>query len=205
MRDRNRRILVRAVASCVFLAVCIHAVGEVHCDLLVHLVDPNGRSTSGAARAISKSGEVLAQGESKNGIVSLCDIGLVAFDLVIQNAFCGELIIPDYEIPSFPVEDKLTVTLNPCPHQMANVGCRVLLRVRDESDRPIKGARLSIGRSEYRRPSDERGRLWFSAGFDQDLEVRIDAPGYERATETVTCQRSNVRLEKSITLTESTR
>lgn len=154
------------------------------CAFEVSVITPTGSPAAGLSVSMirvdnKKTFASVITGPT--GIVKLCDAPVVPVSLMVSSRQCGSVAIEPIT-PDWPRTQRLVVIHNPIKCQEFNPtpNCQALLRIYDESGRPLQGARFEtkfpMGPSSP--VSDSLGRLFLSVRRMEVLEGSIVKDGF---------------------------
>jgi hypothetical protein len=114
-----------------------------------------------------------------NGKASICDAPNEPIDIVVGRDICGSVIVNDLRY-EWPTTHTVFVTYQdePCDHLALGKEARVLLRILDNTGRPVRGAIFkgrAVGRIDEE--SDELGRLFIIAQRGSRVEGVVEKDG----------------------------
>lgn len=169
---------------------------ETFCALTVELRDSADQPAEGTVEILDVNGAVRDRRHDVSGVVNFCDLKETDYSVVAYSSNCHRTRLDG--LRSFwPNEEKLRLTVYPCSHEIAPLGCRIEFRVVSEKGEPVKAREVTV--SGVPRLTDSFGRVWVATRFGRSINaVVID--GEHRSVTTAECHASQPLLRKIILL-----
>ena len=127
--------------------------------------------------------------------------------IIVGLDICGAVAIKG--IPaSWPLTEHLFFIYEPrgCNHFPAPTSCTILLRLRDEQNRPVPGATWIAGQEPAKPQSDEYGRIFNSVPDGVRLEGLVSKDGYFAVKDSQACTHDgDYAIEREVTMRKSQR
>ena len=137
-----------------------------------------------------------------NGRASLCDAPMQQVTIIVGFDMCGAVAIKGI-LASWPVTEHLFLTYEPrgCNHFTPPASCTILLRLRDEQNRPVSGATWITGQGPTESRSDEYGRIFNSVPEGGKLEGLVSKDGYSAVKISESCTHDgDYAIERRVTI-----
>jgi hypothetical protein len=173
------------------------------CAFEVNVRFPNGRPAARIPVATVEDGkqEISEAVTDKNGVARICDAPLEAVDIAVGQDVCG-LILVQRVRQTWPQTHRIFVTYapNPCYHMGISPQCQVLLRIKDESGRPISGVLLEgITSARGSKVSDDLGRYFLIVKRGEKVRGVLHKDGYRESEFAEVCSDD---IERKVTLSK---
>jgi hypothetical protein len=168
------------------LAWCapLSAANDTYCAFEVKVLSPSNGPASKVPVGIARLSNTFAETVTDaNGIARICDAPIDPVDVFIGFDACGLIVIKGVK-PLWLETKRLfaTYATSSCGEFNSNPkNCHIMLRVKDESGRPVAEARFEGNASEsVREPivGDSFGRLFRTVERDRTLQGSITKLGY---------------------------
>jgi hypothetical protein len=164
---------------------------SMYCALNVIVRSPSGSPVPNLPVVlVRKDGSpFLETTTAGNGVARLCDAPFESIDIFVGRDVCGAVRVQNLR-PKWPVTQRVAITYQSvaCDHFNVDPECQVLLRVRDETGKPISGARLEGMRSGSGSGlSDTLGRIFWSIKRWGHLEGVVAHEGLKSAGISTQC------------------
>jgi hypothetical protein len=174
------------------LPTALAAEDATYCAFEVVVRKPSGAAAPNVpVTLVQRHEEMYSQANTDaRGVARLCDAPLEAVDIAVGSDVCGLVEVHNLQ-PTWPEIRRVYVTLvdAPCDHFGFPTTCRVLLRIRDEEGKPVRGARFVAKTPEGagQSVSDVFGRVYRSLATQGKLEGEVTKQSYEPAHIAVEC------------------
>jgi hypothetical protein len=197
---------VRLVALGCCLAGVVPAAEQSYCAFQVKVTRPDGKPAAGIAAGMSQGGMALAEKlTDAGGIAEFCDAPATPVDIFVGFASCGLVVNKQVEPLWLHTREVYVVydrshcsEFGPSPTE-----CHVLLRVRDESGKPLPGAVLTQDQARgagQPADSDSFGRLFFTAAEGGTIRGTITRQGYKPETFLQHCALRESDADREVTV-----
>jgi hypothetical protein len=185
----------RVFLALIFLAsgATLLAADTAYCAFEVQVIKPSGGPASKVAVGIVEGGRELTETlTDARGRARFCDAPLRPVDVFVGFASCG-LVTAKQVRPLWLRTRRVLIIYDgsyckefgPFPTR-----CRILLRINDDSGRPLAGARFTEAtprNDQVSAPSDIFGRLFRVVEAEGMLEGSVTKEGYGSAPVSQTC------------------
>ena len=160
-----------------------------YCAFEVSIRSPTGQplsdvSVSAATRLSSSPFATVKSGT--DGIARICDVPIgTRIDIHVGNGPCGAIVVRDL-YPWWLTNERVNVTYDPCVPRDFSYSfpkrCYLIIRVRNERDKPLPGARLTLASNNQDDNgtllSDQFGRIFRLIHHGETLGAFIEKDGY---------------------------
>lgn len=179
MPASNRAVLIGLFWLHFLTGSAAKASGSEFCAFEVQVRDHKGSPKPGVAVLLVQAGKGFAEEKTdRNGVARICNAPVDFVDIVVGNDLCGASWVRHIK-QRWPETAVVSVTHQelPCDHFAVEDGCILLLRVRDQDGRPVKGARVEWSAKQDAGVTDLYGRVFLKTRRREDVKGTITKDG----------------------------
>jgi len=181
------------------------ATADPYCAFEILVRSPDGAPLAHIPVAARRDGitfEANTETDAR-GIARICDSPLdSSIDIHVGENKCSVTVHSVY--PIWRETRSIFVTLQTCRTREMLGYCHLLLRVRDEENRPLPNVRLDVadtsGDVQGTTSSDEFGRIFTAISWRTTSHGMLERPGYSKTPIVLECNPETSTSEKVITL-----
>jgi hypothetical protein len=162
---------------------------STYCAFEIRVADPSGTALDKVPVYLVRGHDtqVASTTTDQRGIATFCDAPLGLLDIGVGLDSCGSVMVREVQAV-WPETRRVFVTYvkTYCKHFIFENHCLAVFRVRDETGRPVAGARFKGGGAGTD-ASDAFGRIFRYTERRGRLAGTITKPGYGPASVSETC------------------